>query len=211
MPLCSPHHYAPIASWGVGQSFLIDHSLASCARSESLSARALWLLIELTVWVLCPATIGPGNRDDGRQLRVPGSSIMIAGSANVGRSPWERCEVGIVGRYARWWGLSYRVPVCLYSLQFLTEVLASEHEVRLGEATLASSSTALSPARRSPPMAVGRRRPRDTQASMQGAARRTRTLRLGVGRRCVIVGIFCPSGPVAGPPWALHAKLGSRQ
>ena len=60
-------------------------------------------------------------------------------------------------------------------------------------------------------MAVGCRRPRDTQACMQGATRRTRTLRLGVGRRCVTLGISRPAGPVAGPPcqWALHAKLGS--
>jgi hypothetical protein len=116
----------------------------------------------------------------GRQLRVPGSSIMVAGSAHVGRrSPWKRCEVGIVERYARspladgLFG-----AVCLDSPQFLTEVLArkpaseSVTEVRLSGRASAKPRGRRpprnSPARRSPPMAVGRRRLRDTQASMQG-------------------------------------------
>ncbi len=63
-------------------------------------------------------------------------------------------------------------------------------------------------------MAVGRRRPRDTQVglqaslSMQGATRRTRPLRLKVGRRCVTLGIFRHPGPSM-PNWALDSSRGA--
>ena len=159
------------------------------------------------------------NRDDGRQLaalRVSGSSIMRAGSPNVGRSPWKRCEVGIVGRYARSPdGLlgalvpCARLPSLLTILDRLGFVHAGEPEVRLGEAMLASPSAALSPrggARQWRSAVAGRGIPK--QACTWGAIRRTRTLRLGlgVGRRCVTLSIFRP-----GSPWALHAKLGSQQ